>query len=219
MINKLSTASLVLIFASLLTGCSEPVKKESTVKAAPAAMSLHSGDEKYIIVDPAESVVEWKGSMLMGSNDHNGYAYISKGELMIEDGQLTGGAVEVDMNTIEDESHKSNNELIKHLKSDDFFDVERFPLSTIVITKVASINAEDKEITANLSIKGITHPVTFPAKLESKNGTIKANGKLTIDRTKWDVRYRSGKFFDNLADQTIADSIEFDIKIVAKPGC
>jgi hypothetical protein len=69
------------------------------------------------------------------------------------------------------------------------------------------------------TIKGITHPVTFPVKMEMKDGIIKASGKLVIDRTLRDVRYKSGKFFDNLKDQAISDSIEFHIKIVATKGC
>ena len=88
--------------------------------------------------------------------------------------------------------------------------------SIIKITKVASINGENKKVTENLTIKGITHPVTFPAKIGFKGGIVTANGKMVIDRTKWDVRYNSGKFYDNLADKTISDSIEFNIKIVAK---
>ena len=135
---------------------------------------------------------------------------------MIENGQLTGGTIEVDMNTIEDGSHRSDNNLINHLKGPDFFDVKKFPFSTIAITSVASINVEDKEITGNLTIKGITHPVNFPTKMEVMDGIVKANGKLVIDRTEWDVRYNSGKFYDNLADKTISDSIEFQVNIVAK---
>jgi polyisoprenoid-binding protein YceI len=135
---------------------------------------------------------------------------------MIEKGQLVGGTVEVDMNTIEDKNHGSDNGMVNHLKNPDFFDVKKFPFSTIAITGVAAINEENKNITGNLTIKGITHPVTFPAKMESKDGVVKADGKLVIDRTDWGIRYRSGKFFDNLADKTISDSIEFNIKIVAK---
>ena len=120
------------------------------------------------------------------------------------------------MNTIEDENHGRNNGLIDHLKDPDFFDVKKFPFSSIAITRVASINVEDKEITGNLTIKGITHRVIFPAKIEVKDGVVKATGKLVIDRTKWGVRYGSGKFFDNLKDKTISDDIEFNIKIVAK---
>lgn len=211
--NKLSI-TLILISASLFFGCGGPSKKENKNNASADSVSLHAGNEKYVAIDTKESVVTWKGSNTFGS--HEGYVYISKGELMIETGQLVGGTVEVDMSTIEDKDHGSDNNLIKHLKDPDFFDVKIFPFSRIAITKVSSINVEDKEITGNLTIKGITNPVTFPAKMEVKDGIVKANGKLVIDRTKWNVRYNSGKFYDNLADETISDSIEFDIKIVAK---
>ena len=135
---------------------------------------------------------------------------------MIENGQLMGGTVEIAMKKTEGPGHLRKNNLIDHLKSPDFFDVEKFPFSTMVITKVALINGENKKITGNLTIKGITNPVTFPAIINVKDGIVKANGKLVIDRTKWGIRYNSGKFYANLADQTISDSIEFDMKIVAK---
>ena len=106
--------------------------------------------------------------------------------------------------------------MVNHLKSPDFFDVKQFPFSTIAITGVKSTNIENKTVTGNLTIKGITHPVTFPAIIEVKSEMVKANGRLVIDRTNWDVRYRSGKFYDNLADKTISDSVEFNIEIVAK---
>jgi polyisoprenoid-binding protein YceI len=212
--NKSPITYLILIIAPLFFGCGGPVKEENKNNASASSLSLHVGDEKYVVVDSKESVVTWEGSNSFGR--HSGYVYISKGELMIENGQLMGGTVEVDMNTIEDKSHSRDNGLINHLKDPDFFDVKKFPSSTIAITSVASINVEDNEITGNLTIKGITHPVIFPAKMEVKDGIVKANGKLVIDRTKWGVRYKSGKFFDDLADKTISDSIEFDIKIVAK---
>ena len=83
---------------------------------------------------------------------------------MIEKGQLVGGTVEVDINTIEDKKHAVDNQLVNHLKDPDFFDVKIFPFSTISIKKVTSVNDEDKKVTANLTIKGITHPVTFLSK-------------------------------------------------------
>jgi polyisoprenoid-binding protein YceI len=212
--NKLSISYLILIIAPLLFGCGGPVKGENKNNASASSLSLHAGDEKYVAIDTKESVVTWKGSNLFGS--HAGYVYTSKGELMIENGQLAGGTVEVDMNTIEDEKHGSNSGLIKHLKDPDFFDVNKFPISTIAITGVASINDENKKITGNLTIKGITHPVTFTAKVEVKDGIVNANGKLVIDRTDWGIRYNSGKFFDNLKDKAISDDIEFHMTIVTK---
>ena len=214
--NKLSITYLILIIAPLFFGCRGAGKEENKKNLSPSTLNLHAGDEKYVAIDTKESVVTWKGDNVIGLNGHTGFVHISKGELVVENGELRGGTVEVDMNTIEDEKHDRDNGLIDHLKDPDFFDVNKFPFSTIAITRVASINAEDKEITGNLTIKGITHPVSFPVKMEMKDGIVKANGKLVIDRTKWDVRYKSGKFFGNLKDQAISDDIEFDMKIVAK---
>jgi polyisoprenoid-binding protein YceI len=212
--NKLSITYLILIIAPLFFGCGGPVKEENKNNALSNSISLHDGDEKYIAIDTKESVVTWKGSGPMGA--HTGYVYISQGELVIENSQLVGGTVEVDMGTIEGNDHRADNNLINHLKDPDFFDVKRFPLSTIAIITTESTNNENKKITGNLTIKGITHPVSFPATMEVTDGVVKANGKLVIDRTLWGIRYNSGKFFDNLKDQVIADSIEFNIKIVAK---
>ena len=212
--NKILLSYLTLIIAPLFFGCSGLVTKENKNNVSASSLSLHVGNEKYFIIDTKETVVAWTGSLVHGKS--TGYVYISKGELMIEKGQLIGGTVEVDMNTIEDKNHGSDNAMVNHLKSPDFFDVKQFPFSTIAITGVKSTNIENKTVTGNLTIKGITHPVTFPAIIEVKSEMVKANGRLVIDRTNWDVRYRSGKFYDNLADKTISDSVEFNIEIVAK---
>jgi polyisoprenoid-binding protein YceI len=213
--NKLPLSFLLLI-TSLFFACSRPVKEEKKTNTpiSTSPIALHVGDEKYLVIDTAQSVVKWKGTNSFGA--HTGYVYISKGELQLENDQLVGGTAEVDMNTLEDEKYGRNNGLINHLKSPDFFDVKNFPTATISITEVAPVNAETIKITGNLTIKGVTRPVTFPAQLAIKDGVVTVNGKLVIDRTDWGIRYKSGKFLENLANETISDSIEFDIKIVAK---
>ena len=216
MINHLSFNYLVLLIVPFLSSCDGSVKKENKNNKLPSSLSLHVGDEKYFILDNKESVVTWKGSSLIGSNSHTGYVYISQGELMIENDQLTGGSIEIDMNTVEDKNHGRDNKLVNHLKDPDFFDVKKFPFSKITITKVININANNQKVTGQLTVKGITHPVTFPARIDIKNGIAQANGKLVIDRAKWDVRYKSGKFYDLVANQIISDSIEFRIKINSK---
>lgn len=213
--NTLSITYLILIIGPLFFGCRGPEVKENN--ASTQLVSLRNvANEKYVI-DKKESVVTWKGSMLLASGEgHTGYVYISKGELMIDKGQLVSGTVEVDMNTMGDKDHGSENDLVNHLKSSDFFDVKKFPISTFTITEVVSVSGENINVTGNLTIKGTTHAITFPAKIEVKAGIVNANGKVIIDRTKWDVRYKSGKFYDNLADEAISDDIEFNMKIVAK---
>ncbi|HEY0652703.1 MAG TPA: YceI family protein [Chryseosolibacter sp.] len=171
--------------------------------------------QKYL-VDKKESVVTWTGTMaLAGKGAHTGFVYLSKGELAMENGQLVGGSVEMDMSTITDKVHGSDNNLIHHLKDPDFFDVKKFPTSAFAITKVVPTEGGMVNVTGNLTVKGITNEVTFPAKTELKGGVLNATGNLTIDRTRWDVRYKSGKFFAVLADEAIADEIRFEMKIVA----
>ncbi|MES2484922.1 MAG: YceI family protein [Bacteroidota bacterium] len=207
--NKL-TKYLILSIAPFFFSCGGPVKDQNN-----AAGSSAPAGQKYNI-DRGQSIISWKGSMLIGTNSHSGYIYISKGHLMINDDVLVGGAATIDMNTIEESTHKGENDLVTHLKSSDFFDVEKFPVSTIAITGSAPANDDVVKVTGNLTIKGITHPVTFPSKIAVKDGIAKMSGRLVIDRTQWDVRYQSGKFYDLLADQTMSDSIAFHINIVAK---
>ncbi|MRG45696.1 YceI family protein [Chitinophaga sp. SYP-B3965] len=210
--NKLLITYLILSIAPLFFSCHGPVKGENKNDAPAGPLSP---GQKYTI-DTKESVITWKGSMLLSSEEHIGYVHISKGELMIEEGQLMGGTAEIDMNTIEYKDKKNKNTPVNHLKSPDYFDVEKFPTSAIAITRVTSVSGKSIKVTGNLTIRGNTHPVTFPAEMEVKDGIVEANGKVIIDRTDWGIRYRSGKFYDNLADQAVSDDIEFDIKIVAK---
>lgn len=211
--NKTS-AYLILIITPLFSACRGPEVKEDNASAS--FISLRDvANEKYVI-DTKESVVTWKCSMVFANKGgHTGYVSLSNGQLILERDQLVGGSVEVDMSTIVDEHQRSDNNLIEHLQSPDFFDVKKFPFSTFAITRVAP-DGENINVTGNLTIKGITHEVTFPAKIESKGRIVHANCKVTIDRAQWDVRYKSGKFFDNLADEAISDTIEFEMKFVAK---
>ncbi|WP_374951891.1 YceI family protein [Mucilaginibacter sp.] len=210
--NKLSITYILLIIVSLFFGCGRPAKQKNEKHELTSALAR---GQKYMI-DTAESVITWKGSMLFDiDEEHVGYVYISKGELMIENARLTGGKAVIDMNSIAYKDKTSKNTPVKHLKSPDYFDVGKFPIATIVITGIESLRGHTT-VNGDLTIKGVTHPVTFPVKMGITNGVVNASGKLIIDRTKWGIRYRSGKFYDNLADQTVSDDIEFHMKIVAK---
>ncbi|HTF21785.1 MAG TPA: YceI family protein [Chryseolinea sp.] len=213
--NKMSLPFFILIIASLFLAYRGPETKKNHTSAGFASLKP-IGNEKYAI-DNKESVVEWNCSMVFADKGgHTGYISISKGELMIEKRQLVSGKVEIDMNTMTDEFHGSNNNLINHLKEADFFDVKKFPIATFAVTNVSSGDEENIKITGNLTIKGITNSVTFPAKIKLKGRILNADGEVTIDRTQWDIRYGSGRFFDDLADHAISDSIQFNLKIVAR---
>ncbi|RFS15523.1 YceI family protein [Emticicia sp. C21] len=211
--NKLLITYLILMSTLFFLGCNGSGKEEDKNNSSASSTSL---GEKYV-VDTTESVVTWQGSMLFDfKEEHIGYVHLSKGDLMIDKGQLVGGKFEVDMNTMEYGDKENKNTPIKHLKSADYFDVEKFPTSTFAITKVDSVIRDNIKITGNLTIKGVTNEVTFPARIDVKDGIAKANAKLTFDRTDWGIRYRSGKFYDNLADQAVSDDVVLLMEIVAK---
>jgi polyisoprenoid-binding protein YceI len=217
MTTQILLAYFFLIVTPLLTAFPGSIATEEESNVSTNFISSKDiAREKYVI-DKKASIVTWKGSMLFApAMKHNGYVSISKGELMIEKGQLVGGTVQVDMNTITDKNHDAKNELVDHLKSPDFFDVRKFPFSSFAITNVATVKGENVNVTGNLTIKGITQSITFPVKIEVKGGTLNAIGKVVIDRTKWDIRYSSRKFYNSVADQTISDDVEFQMTIVAK---
>tara|TARA_B100001758_G_C18389026_1_gene601768 strand:- start:715 stop:1314 length:600 start_codon:yes stop_codon:yes gene_type:complete len=168
-------------------------------------------------VDVEKSKINWKGSKITES--HEGTVNIGKGVLMIEHGVLVGGQLSIDMNTISttDMNEKLNKRLDRHLKNADFFDVEKFQMATIKIISVERIKKDGKHnlhtVLADLTIKGITHPIKFKAEVKINGLNLQATAKIKIDRTKWDVRYNSGNFFQDLGDKLILDEIEFDVSL------
>jgi polyisoprenoid-binding protein YceI len=212
---KIRLSCLILIITPLFFTCRGPEIKEIKNDVSANVVSSKPIGEKYVI-DKKESVVMWKASMQFQVGGHTGYVDIAKGELMINNDQLVGGTVEMDMNTIADEKHGRDNNLVNHLKDTDFFDVKTFPNAAFVITKIEPGNSGNIKVSGLLTIKGIIQLIDFPARVEVKDGVVYADGTVTIDRTRWDVRYKSGKFYGTLADDTISDDVEFEVKIVAK---
>ena len=167
-------------------------------------------------VNAENSTIKWIGSKVASS--HEGTVNIQKGMLMIDHGTLVGGQFSIDMTSINNtdiESEEYREKLNGHLKNEDFFNVEDFPLATITITRAAKGEGNSYKIVADLTIKGITHSVTFPAKVEINGLNFLATAKIKIDRTKWDIKYGSGSFFENLGDKMILDEIEFDVYLLS----
>lgn len=166
-------------------------------------------------VNTEDSSVEWVGKKVTGQ--HNGAITLQGGRLEMEGDVLVGGIFTMDMATIDvqDLSGGSKGKLEGHLKSDDFFGVEKYPTSTFVITKAVPQGPGSYKIVGNITIKGKTEEIQFPATVESKDGQVIATATLSIDRSKFDVKYGSGSFFDNLGDKTIYDNFDLTISLVA----
>ena len=185
------------------------------IKAFMIFAALLSGEAKDYNVSTTESTVEWVGKKVTGQ--HNGTITLKNGTLAMEDGKLTGGSFTIDMTTITDTdlSGGSKEKLEGHLKSDDFFGVEKYPTSTFVITRAVPQGPGKYKVIGNITIKGKTEQIQFPATVEEKDGKIMASANITIDRSKFDVRFGSGSFFDNLGDKTIYDNFDLTVNLVA----
>ncbi len=153
------------------------------------------------------SKVIWKAYKVTGS--HQGTIAIQSGSLTFNNDKLTGGEFTMNMTTITntDLEGEYKGKLENHLKSDDFFGVEKHPTAIIVFNKVKSTGKNSYKVTANLTIKGKTNSIKFDLSVYGS----KANASLKIDRSKYDVRYGSTSFFDNLKDKAIYD--EFDLVV------
>jgi polyisoprenoid-binding protein YceI len=167
-------------------------------------------------INTEESSIRWIGSKITES--HDGTVNILKGSLDIDHGKLAGGLIAIDMNSIsctDIESEKYRLKLEKHLKDEDFFSVKEFPFAEIKILKAVKGKGDDYKILAELTIKGITHPVSFEANVKINGLDLYAKANIKIDRTKWDIRYGSGRFFENLGDRMIKDEIEFKVSLLS----
>lgn len=163
--------------------------------------------EKKVEVKANESTVAWKAYKVTGS--HTGTVDLKSGGLVFDNGILKGGEFIVDMTSITctDLEGEYKQKLEGHLKSDDFFSVASYETAKLVFTNSKPSGKNSYEVTGELTIKGITKPVTFDVSVYGS----KATATLKIDRAEYDVRYGSGSFFDNLGDKTIYD--EFDLVV------
>ncbi|MCH7613523.1 MAG: YceI family protein [Candidatus Marinimicrobia bacterium] len=182
--------------------------------------NANSNVEKTITIDTQNSNLEWVGRKVTGT--HNGTIQILKGTVRLKNDILMGGTFILDMTTIVNldiESEEWSQKLVGHLKSDDFFSVASHPTATLEIAKAQFRRSKkateaNYEISGVLTIKGIAKDVSFPARIVRNEHGYEATGKIDLDRTRWDIRYGSGKFFDNLGDKMIHDL--FTIKFAFK---
>jgi len=162
-------------------------------------------------VDVEASKIEWEGEKLTGS--HYGTIDLKEGYFEMEDGKLVGGEFTADMNSIDvtDLEGDSKAKLMGHLRSDDFFGVKKYDEAKFVINTVAD-KGDSYGISGDLTIKGKTNPIAFDLKMNGNTATT----ELVVDRTKYDVKYGSDSFFDNLGDKVIYDEFKLDVKLVMK---
>ena len=200
--------------------------KKTMMILAFAAMGLTAiaGEPKNsktetLTVDATQSTMKWHAEKVTGK--HDGTVKLAGGTVIVDGNKLTGGTIEADMTTIEntDVQGEYRAKLVNHLKSDDFFSVATHPKAVLVIKKAEVIknqkSAENTMVTADLTIKGITNEITFPAIVVIKKGEVIANADINIDRTKYNIKYGSKSFIEGIGDKAIDDQFNLKVRVVA----
>ncbi len=214
------TQKLIWAMAALfvMASCAGPSEKRAEIMER-----LEAGEvpEDVIVynVDADASQLAWEGTKVGGS--HDGTIGVYHSELYVFDGELLMGEVIIDMNQIvvlDIENPESNARLRGHLESDDFFSVETYPIAVFEITSIDphAAGAEmSHRVYGNMTIKGITHGIAFDADVVVEDEYISAYADFDLDRTLWDVRFGSGRFFKNLGDNLIHDDFNLKLNIIA----
>ena len=161
-------------------------------------------------VDVAKSTISWVGKKVTGQ--HEGTIKLKDGAFFLKNNKIARGKFTVDMTSIQVNDLKAGEgkeKLEGHLKADDFFGVEKFPTANINFKNVTEKSNNVYTVVGDLTIKGITKPVTFDLIVKDKTAT----AKLVVDRTKYDIKYGSGSFFDNLGDKVISDNFDLTVSL------
>jgi len=214
-ITILATLAGAVLFSAFTGATSSVTAPADTVETTTTKARAYN-----VVLDKSE--LKWNAKKVTG--EHFGKINLKSGQMLVEKNKITGGTFVIDMSslTVDDiKDEKMNGKLSGHLKSDDFFGTEKFPEATFVITSVkpvakAEAGKPNATITGDLTIKGITKPVTFPATLKVEKGVATAMADVTIDRTQYDIRYRSSNFFQDLGDKAIYDDFTVSLNVSAK---
>ncbi len=202
--NKLAVLGLSLVLMG--AGCASQVAEQPAEEETQNAVVFEDGS--YVL--GGESAITWEGSMKLTNGKHTGTLASNSSMLKIVKGEVAEGKVGVDMTSLASTDPNGGEKLDTHLKSVDFFNVAKYPEASFAFSgleKVDGLEGATHRVDGVLTIKKTAKEVSFPAMLEVSEGTIHLVASIEIDRTEWDVRYGSNKFFDNLGDAAIKDEM------------
>ncbi|MES2836805.1 MAG: YceI family protein [Bacteroidota bacterium] len=166
-------------------------------------------------VDNKLTTATWVGKKVTGQ--HTGAISVATGKVEVAGKDIKGGEFEIDMNSITctDLDAEYGGKLVGHLKADDFFGTDKFPTAKFVLKSVKNNGKDNYEVSGDLTIKGKTNPVTFPAVIKMDDKKFVAVSTITVDRTKFDIKYGSKSFVEGIGDKAINDDFEIKLNLVA----
>jgi len=196
---------ILYLFVAIITfACNTTTKKEE--KKNDVAVQ-----DTSLSFNLENSNIKWTGIELT-SKTHYGSLKLTQANLVIVDSKITSGEFTVDMTSlsVEDLEGEWKERLEGHLSSDDFFSIEKFQTASLKVLNSNSLENGSFNVNGELTIKDITHPIEFTI---TKNDGNNYNANLTFDRSKYDVKFRSGTFFENLGDKLILDDIDLEVTL------
>jgi polyisoprenoid-binding protein YceI len=173
-------------------------------------------------IQKESSTVNWTGKKVLGL--HTGTIDITMGSIHLDSGKINGGEIVIDMTslTITDiNDRKTHDDFKDHLWNDDFFSINAYTRSHLKIEHGELLANNEYTLSGHLTIKDITHPISFRAKIEILTDFLYSTGEIVIDRTLYNIRYGSGKFIDHLGDKLIHDDFVLQFKLIglkSQPG-
>lgn len=170
-------------------------------------LSIIASGQQKMSANNEKTKLAWLGEKVLGQ--HTGTVKLQSGWLNWQDNRIVSGEFNIDMTTIKTDENLDR--LEGHLKSEDFFGIDKNPVSKLVLTGSTAFDKGTAVVSGNLTIKGVTNPVEFKATMQQTEEGTWFYANIVVDRSKYNIRYGSGSFFDNLGDKTIYD--EFKLKV------
>ena len=175
-----------------------------------------SNSTRVFQIDTQKSRIKWVGKKL--GDSHHGTVRIKRGKIKSSKNSFRGKIV-VDMKSIQCDDLKSpgsNRKLVRHLKSKDFFYVKKYKTAKLKIKKIEKGQGDRYLLDGWITIRGKTKKIQFPLNIQWKGRAFKATGTLTLDRTRFGVKYNSGKFYKALGDKLIYDDFSLHFEVYSK---
>ncbi len=173
---------------------------------------LNAGAQNKLTADTTKTKLLWLGEKVTGQ--HTGTINLKSGWLTWQDNKIVSGEFNIDMASLKET--ENNGQLMGHLKSDDFFGVVKYPEAKLVLTGSTPFDKGSGVVSGTLTIKDSTNPIEFKATMQKKDDGTWFFANITVDRTKYNIRYGSGSFFDNLGDKTIYDEFKLKVNLLVK---
>ena len=173
---------------------------------------LNVAAQNKLSADTSKTKLLWLGEKVTGQ--HTGSINLKSGWLTWQDNKIVSGEFNIDMASLKET--ENNGKLLGHLRSDDFFGVVKYPVAKLVLTGSTPFDKGSAVVSGTLTIKDSTNPIEFKATMQKKDDGTWFFANIPVDRTKYNIRYGSGSFFDNLGDKTIYDEFKLKVNLLVK---